>query len=591
VSPPVRELEGGAIVAGGGPVGLSAAILLSRQGVPVVLAERRPTTCTHPKATVLNTRTMELFRHWGIEDDVRERGLPIDHSTAISWVTQLNGFLIGQLDLLDAGRKLDEMLDQSPTVPAICPQDEVEPLLRSHAESYPTAEINFATEVTGFEVDQDGVTATMRDAGGDERRVRAPYLIAADGPLSAIRRGLGIGVNGPGALGRLVNIYFHADLEPWVERFPSVLYWVVNPAVHGVVHSLDGSRRWLLNAFLDPDDRGDGDYSEDRCAALVRHAIGVPELEIDIRSIKPWTMGALVADRFREGRIVLAGDCAHEFPPTGGFGLNTGIQDAHNLAWKLAAVLRGWAGPALLDTYADERAPVVRMNTEQTVLNARNIMDMLFRRVEDLDGLIDPGARGEELRAELAGAIPEQREHFDFQGEALGAIYRSPAVVPDGSTPPHVRNRITDYVPSAHPGARAPHAWLTVDSEERSTLDLFDGRLALLAGPDGADWCDAAREVAGSLELPIEPTRLGTDAAAMDPAVDVLALYGLESDGAVLVRPDGHVAWRSSGADPDPAGRLRRVLDQVLARPGARTAQETTDDGRGAFHERDTELA
>jgi putative polyketide hydroxylase len=557
-----ETLDSGVIIVGGGPVGLSAAILLSRLGVPVLLAERRPTTCTHPKATVLNTRTMELFRLWGIEDEVRDRGLAIDHSTAISWVTALDGHLIGQLDLLDGGAKLDEMLDQSPTVPSICPQDVVEPLLLECARSYPTADIRFATEVVALEQDDVGVAVTLRDADGRETRARAPYAIAADGSASATREALGVAVDGPGALGHLVNVYFHADLGPWVERFPSVLYWVVNPDVQGVIHSLDGSRRWLLNAFRDPDAAGDEDYTPERCATLVRGAVGVPSLELEIQSIKPWTMEALAAERFRRGRVILAGDCAHLFPPTGGFGLNTGIQDAHNLAWKLAAVLAGWAGPSLLDTYEVERRPVVNLNAAQTVLNARNIMDMLFHRVRDQHALVDPGPDGAALRAKLAAAIPEQREHFDFQGEALGAVYSSRAVVPDGSSPPAVANPITDYVPSAHPGARAPHAWVRVDGAERSTIDVFDGRLVLLAGPAGDAW----RQAAATLRVPLTAVSLGVEVDAAEQQAELLDLYGLRADGAVLVRPDGHVAWRSAGARPDAGAELERALGAILAR-------------------------
>lgn len=569
-----RVIDTDVLVAGGGPVGLSAAILLARMQVPVLLAERRPTTCTHPKATVLNTRTMELFRLWGIEEEVRESGLPIEHSTAISWVTALDGFEIGQLDLLDGGAKLDSMLDDSPTVPAICPQDVVEPILRRCAESHELADVRFATEVVDVEADADGVTATLAPTDGEPLTVRARYLVAADGPLSSIRERLGIAVRGSGALGRLVNIYFHADLTQWVERFPSVLYWVVNPDVHGVVHSLDGERRWLLNVFLDADD-GDGGASAERCGELVRAAVGVPQLDFELRSIKPWTMAAAMAERFREGRIVLAGDAAHQFPPTGGFGLNTGVQDSHNLAWKLAAILQGWAGPELLDTYEAERIPVVQTNDAQTVLNARNIIDMLFRRVPDAHGLIDAGTRGERLRAELASAIPDQREHFDFQGEALGAVYRSRAVVPDGTEPPKVANPITDYAPSAHPGARAPHAWVQADGRERSTIDIFDGRLALVPGPDGDAWARAGDAARRTLGAPLDVLRVGRELVVADTAL--LDLYGIDGDGAVLVRPDGHVAWRSRGAAPDPARTLTDAMAHVLARTTA--ADRTHDQG------------
>ena len=566
------------VVAGGGPVGLSTAVLLGRLGVRVLLAERRPTTCTHPKATVLNTRTMELFRLWGIEDEVRERGLPIDHSTAISWVTALDGYEIGQLDLLEGGAKLDEWLDQSPTLPAICPQDVVEPILRRSASAYPSVDVRFATELVDFTDVGDGVTVTLAPPGGARQRVRARWLVAADGPQSPVRRRLNIGVTGTGPLGRLVNIYFHADLGRWVQRCPSVLYWIVNPRLHGVIHSLDGAERWLLNAFVDPTADASAPYDADHCAELVRAAVGAPQLDVDIRSIKPWTMAASMAERYRVGNVVLAGDCAHEFPPTGGFGLNTGVQDAHNLAWKLAATVGGWAAPALVDSYEEERAPVVRMNAEQTVRNARNIMDMLFQRVPNPAELVEDGARGDARRAELAAAIPEQREHFDFQGEALGAIYRSAAVLPDGSQPPAVANPITDYAPSAHPGARAPHAWVRVGGEERSTIDLFDGRFVLLAGPDGDHWPQDADAAADALGVPLRALRLEHELEPVEPTAAVLELYGMARDGAVLIRPDGHVAWRTRSAGAARPGALREALQRVLA-------GESHETSEGAIHE------
>ena len=566
------------VVAGGGPVGLSCAILLGRLGVSTLLAERRPSTCTHPKATVLNTRTMELFRLWGMEDEVRERGLPIEHSTAISWVTALDGHLIGQLDLLAGGAKLDEWLGQSPTLPAICAQDELEPVLRRCAEGYPAADVRFATEVTGFQDRGDGVEVELADARGT-RRVRARWLVAADGSQSATRRRLGIGSRGTGSLGRLVNIYFHADLRPRVERFPSVLYWVVSPRVHGVIHSLDGAHRWLLNAFVDRRDDTTASWTTEVCERLVRDAVGDPELAVEVRSIKPWAMTAQVAESFRAGNVVLAGDCAHEFPPTGGFGLNTGVQDAHNLAWKLAGVTAGWATSGLVDTYEAERRPVVRMNADQTVLNARNIMEMLFDRVTDYAGLEQPGERGDELRGTLAAAIPQQREHFDFQGEALGAVYRSGAVAPDGTSPPRVANPVTDYVPSAHPGVRAPHAWVTVNGAERSTIDLFDGRFVLLAGPEATGWHGAAAALAERRRLQLDALRLGVAVQPVDGEAGVLELFGISSDGGVLVRPDGHVAWRSrAAAVGDPERELGAVLDQLAT--GAAGASRGGNDER-----------
>lgn len=575
-----RLTETQVLVAGGGPVGLSAAIELARLGVSVTLAERRATTSTHPKATIVNARTMELFRAWGVADEVRDRGLPPEQSGTICWTTRLAGPQIGHLDLIADASRLDEMVSHSPELPAVCAQDVVEPILLDHLRTRPHADVRFGTALTAFEQGADGVTATLEGERGGT--VRARYLVAADGPISGVRGRLGIGLSGPGVLGHLVNIYFHADLSPWIVRCPSVLYWIMGPRLHGVVHALDGAQRWLLNVFTAPHDEREADWPPERCAALVREAIGAPELDLEIVAVKPWTMRGLVADRFRSGRVLLAGDCAHQFPPTGGFGMNTGIQDVGNLGWKIAGVVAGWADSAVLDTYESERRPVVDLNLRQCVLNARNIMTMLFDSAPDERLLLDPSPDGERARARVAAEIPKQRDHFDFQGEALGAVYRSAAVVPDGSLPPRVANPITDYLPSAHPGARAPHLWLERSGVALSTLDLVAGGFALLGGPAAGPWREAAENAAARAGIPLTAHLIGGAGPAAQraalvpehPDTDFLELYGIAPAGAVLVRPDGHVAWRAPADARDAGGELRNVLERVTGRGRAGAEHE-----------------
>ena len=565
------------LVAGGGPVGLCAAIELARLGVRVVLAERRPTTSTHPKATVINPRTMEIFRGWGVADAVRDRALPVDQMGMVSWRTQVAGFEIGTLDLVADGDRLDELVGHSPELAAVCAQDVVEPILLEHLRTLPAADVRMATTLTGFEQDADGVTVELEGEGGGT--VRARYLVAADGTKGGVRRRLGIGGDGPGTIGHLVNIYFHADLTPWTSRCPSILYWLVGPRLRGVVHALDGSRRWLLNVFTEPHGERQEEWPAERCEALVREAVGVPDLDVEIRAVKPWHMAGLVADRFAAGRVFLAGDCAHEFPPTGGFGMNSGVGDAHNLAWKLAGAVQGWAGPALLESYEPERRPVIRMNLDQCVLNARNITAMLFESAPDAEALLDPGEAGERARAQVAAEIPKQRDHFDFQGEALGAVYRSGAVLPDGSEPPRVANPVIDYVPSGHPGARAPHLWLERGGEELSTLDLMGSSFVLLGGGGAEPWRAAAAEAAEELGVPMSTYLAGVDVEPDDPEADFLALYGIEAGGAVLVRPDGHVGWRAAGAaGEDPLGELRSALERLTGRTPAPVTRPTTEE-------------
>ncbi|HEU5196463.1 MAG TPA: FAD-dependent monooxygenase [Methylomirabilota bacterium] len=529
------------LIVGGGPVGLTASILLSRFGVPSLLVERHPSTSIHPKARGINARTMEIFRQCGVEDAVRAAGLPPERTGLIVWSRSLAG---EELERRIPWRAREEALKISPVRPCTCAQDDLEPVLRHHAEAAGPGALHFDTELVAFEQDASGVTATLR-TGGDETRVRARYLLAADGARSRVREALGIALHGTPALYRSINILLNADLRAWTAHRPAALYFIEQPGLKATFLTINGVNRWgfLINN-LPADDAGD-EYTPERCAAVVRQAAGVPDLDVTILGAVPWVAAALVAERYRRGRVFLAGDAAHHMPPTGGFGLNTGVQDVHNLAWKLAAVLQGWGGPALLDTYEDERLPYGRAITEQSLMNARSL-----------------GRGGPEATAASTASLARP-EFLNELGMIFGAAYESSAVVADGTPPPKVENPITDYVPSARPGHRAPHAWLERGGARLSTVDLVGGRFVLLAGAGGAAWCDAARTAASADGVTLEALMIGGD-DLHDQDGGWHELWEIESDGAVLVRPDGHVAWRSrstaSGAEAEMRHALRRVL-------------------------------
>jgi putative polyketide hydroxylase len=348
------------LIVGGGPVGLSASILLSRLGVASRLVERRAGTALHPKARNINMRTMEIFRQCGVEDDVRAAGLPIERTKFLIWAESL------------AGREIERRVEKrshpdgdlpSPAKHCLCAQDDLEPVLRRHAEALAPGTLAFSTELIGFEQDASGVTATLHDPRG-EMHVRAQYVIAADGARSPMRKALGVALHGVPELYRSVNVLLHADLTKWVKERPAAIYLVEQKGLRATFMTINGVNRWgfLINLPLDASFEP---YTSERCAEVVRTAAGVPDLDVKILGIDPWVAAAEVAERYRIGRVFLAGDAAHHMPPTGGFGLNTGVQDAHNLAWKLAAVLEGWASPALLDTYDAERRPYGQLVTEQ----------------------------------------------------------------------------------------------------------------------------------------------------------------------------------------------------------------------------------
>jgi hypothetical protein len=353
-------------------------------------------------------------------------------------------------------------------------------------------------------------------------------------------------MHGVPQLYRSVNLLLNVDLTPWVKDRPAAIYLIQQPDLRATIMTINGVNRWgflinlPLDASFDP-------YTPERCAQVVRAAVGVPDLDVKILGIDPWVAAAEVAERYRAGRVFLAGDAAHHMPPTGGFGLNTGVQDAHNLAWKLAAVLNGWAGPGLLDTYEAERRPYGKFVTEQC-----------------LETAISMGRGPQPPGAASAPARLARPEFHNELGMIFGACYDSTAVIPDGTSLPPVANPVADYAPCARPGARAPHVRLARDGRRTSTHDLVDLRFTLLAGARGRQWRDAARSAAASLRVPLDALTVGPDADIEDPESQWMGASGMEADGAVLVRPDGHVAWRSPSAALDPAHTIDSSLRAIL---------------------------
>ncbi|MFF5365524.1 FAD-dependent monooxygenase [Streptomyces sp. NPDC013187] len=516
------------LIVGGSMVGLAQALFLARQGIRPLLVERHAEISAHPRAQAASPRTMELLRALGLEDAVRARENPHAQYGDILQAESLTGAELGRFD----GPFRFDRHEVGTTGWTLIGQDRLEPVLRERAEEL-GADIRFATEMTEFTQDADGVTAVLRSAGdGSERTVRARYLVAADGSRAPIRTSLGIGHHGPGVFGRQMNIVFHADLDPYVAGRTFFLCFVSNPVVKGVLGKLGGadSDRWVLAPSLPPgsDHRVFG--TED-CVELVRAAVGVPDLPVTVESATSWEIAAWVADRFRSGRVLLAGDCAHVMPPTGGFGGNMGIQDAHNLAWKLARVLRGQAGPALLDTYEQERAPVAEFTVDQGVI-----------RYLQRSGLDEAAA---------ARHRPETTVLF-------GHVYRSDGVVREaGDDDTAVVEDPTS--PTGRPGTRAPHLPLVRQGKDVALHDLLDGGFWLLTGPDGTAWQGPAAGLGLSFH------RVGAEETP-EVVERFLARYGVRRTGAVLVRPDGFIAWRSEGAVGEPAGSLTAVLDSVLRR-------------------------
>ncbi len=512
------------LIVGGGPVGLSTALALSRFGVRSLLVERHPATSIHPKARGINVRTMELFRQWEIEPAVRAAGLPAE---------QLQFMRAATLTSRDFSRSRSDWTPEtlqaiSPTSGVLCSQDVLEPVLLNRVRHMGLAQIEFGTQLTRFQQHARGVTATLTDgATGEQRIVQAAYVVAADGAASGARDSLDIAMVGP-ELAYSVSILFRADLATTVADRASAVYFVANPDISGVFMAVNNQDRWLFGTRYRPalGERAE-DFTAARCTDLVRKAVGLADLPVQIESILPWTAAARVAQQFRGGRVFLAGDAAHQMTPMGAFGMNTGIQDGHNLAWKLAGVLGGWAGADLLNTYQAERQPVAIMTVEQS------------RKLWESGG-------PDNVDSNLA--------------VVLGFAYQSTAVVLDGQAPLDE----VDSMRAARLGARAPHVWLFRRGRRISTLDLFGSSFVLLAGPSGRAWCEAAERVSRQLAVPLQALVVGASSDLADPAGTWCETYGVSEAGAVLVRPDGHVAWRQADQADAPQAELLRVLQLLL---------------------------
>ncbi|GGI09373.1 FAD-dependent monooxygenase [Egicoccus halophilus] len=536
------------LVVGAGAVGLSSALLLGRSGISCIAIDRRRETSDHPRARGLNLRTTELLRQWGLQPAMQRAALPREDSAFAFREETLVGREYGRTETNDGSDA------PTPTPRMLVPQYVIEDELRLRARE--CADVRFRTELLDFSHDANGVTARVRDLDdGEEHEIRADYLVGADGPASTVRSSLGIELEGIPLLSYWMGVYWRsADPRLWEAylRRPGVGIFCIAPGRIVAFSLVDRVDRWMAFVVLPPTEVRPQTPSDEEAAALVEAASGTPGLDLEVINTAVWRVSSQVAPRYRDGRVLLAGDAAHLLPHTGGLGMNTGIQDAHNLAWKLALVLRGRAGESLLDTYGTERIPVARQNADWCVGNG-----------ETLRRIVGSALTGDEEG--LAAAIKDENAHVRQDGADLGASYVSEAVVPDGTEPPPVGQ--TRYVPTGRPGHRAPHLWLEHDGVRFSTIDLLHARFVLLAGPQGGPWRDAAKAHADRTDLPLIAACVGADAELVDVDDDFLSTYGIEATGAVLVRPDGHVAWRSSNGDPAPAEKLRTVLSSILAAP------------------------
>lgn len=536
----MADIEVPLFIVGGSLVGMSTALFLGHHGIRSLAVENHRGTAIHPRAAMITQRTMEVLREVGVEQIVMEKSEEqFVQDGAIMALESLAGKEIASfIPNLNEGVR-----DVSPSLRLFITQNLLEPLLQHRAHEL-GAELRFATEMVSFEEDRDGVSAVIRhrDTGKTET-VRAQYMVAADGSHSKVRDKLGIPMLGHGVFSKSITIYFHGDIGPLLRgRSLSVMY-VINPVLNGFFRA----EKPFTSGFLAVHWLGDPknpvtdvskDLTEEKCYHLLRAALGDDSVPIKIDSVMHWDAQADTAQRFRQGRIFLAGDAAHVMPPHGGFGGNTGIQDAHNLAWKLAYVLKELAGHDLLATYDPERRPAAAFTVEQA-----------FTRYVTRAA---PYLRSDDMQA----------LENDLNIEC-GYVYHSAAVVPEHGSklPAHMNPRES----KAAPGTRAPHLYLKNGDKQISTLDLFGGNFVLLTGPEGNAWADCASAAAKQLRVPLDVHAVGKS-GLLDSGGEFQTAYGIAPTGAVLVRPDGFVAWRAKSAEGASIEQFTGVLNSVLCR-------------------------
>ncbi|MEU9289223.1 FAD-dependent monooxygenase [Streptomyces sp. NPDC048275] len=582
--PASSQVEADVLIVGSGPAGASAALFLSTLGIDNIVITKYRWTANTPRAHITNQRAMEIFRDMGIEDqvlaDATAHGLVGD----TVFCTSIAGEEIGRIHTW--GTRPDREADYrlaSPCLTVDIPQTYLEPILVKNATVRGT-QTRFSTEYLSHTQDDTGVTVRVRDRlTGQEHDIRAKYLIGADGARSRVAEDIGLPYEGAMDIAGSMNITFKADIESYVGHRPSVLYWVIQPGANvggigaGLVRMVRPWNEWLIVWGYDINSEPPV-VDEAEAVRIVRQLLGMPDLEVEITGTSLWGNNEMYATHLQKGRVFCAGDAIHRHPPSNGLGSNTSIQDSYNLAWKIAAVLRGQADPSLLETYSAERAPVAERIVTRANKSSREFAD-IFQALGVLDAKdeAEMQARIEERkantpegvakRAALVAAMETKNYEFNAHGVELGQFYESTAIVSDGTRPVPSRDEDLYHVMSTSPGAHVPHAWVGDNVTKLALMDLAPyTRWTLITGVAGENWAEAAEKVAQDLGIPLETVVIGPGREVTDLYYDWARLREVEESGAILVRPDKHVAWRSTSLADDPAAALRGALSQILGK-------------------------
>ncbi len=580
------------LIVGGGGAGLTASMLLSTYGVESLLVSAMPTTSIMPKAHVLNQRTMEVFSDVGVADAIYARSTPAAQMSHTAWYLDVAGDAdagrtIHKMECWDGGYTDPAWVTASPCRQANLPQIRLEPILRARAEQLNPGRVLYNHELVSFVQDAKGVTATIRDkSAGTEYEVRADYLLGCDGGRT-VGRLVGVQLEGPRDLMRSVSVHMTADLSRWLRDDDVLIRWVVHTSSGGPLSVLvpmgpdhwgPKSEEWVFHMNYPPELEPQFE-TDDMAIAIMRERLGIPDLELKVHIVTRWRLEGLVAPTTKVGRVMLLGDAAHRHPPTGGLGLTSAVHDVQNLCWKLAHVLRGTAGEALLDTHHAERFPAFARNVQRSVENALNHMRIIEtlgvtasntpeQNRRNVRRLWEQGPDGDAHRALAARTIASQTMEFKEQNVEFGFRAASAAVIPDGSPDPVSIDDIRVYEPDTRPGSPLPHAWVEREGAHIPLRQIAPpSSFMLIAGEDGEAWCEAARGAAAERGLELIAVRVGhLEGDWLDPRLAFLRVRQFGGAGAILVRPDRVIAWRSIGRIGDPGREIGKALDRVLAR-------------------------
>ncbi|OHV83373.1 FAD-dependent monooxygenase [Ensifer sp. LCM 4579] len=576
------------LIIGTGPAGSATAALLSTYGVENMVINCYRWLANTPRAHITNQRTMEVLRDLGqdVEEEAYMFAAGQDLMGENVFCTSLAGEEIGRMK--SWGKHPLSRAEHQLSSPALMndlPQTFMEPLLFKTACSRGT-QARMSTEYVGHEQDADGVTTTCADRlTGKEFTIRSKYLIGADGGNSRVAEHAGLTFEGRMGVAGSMNILFEADLSRYVAHRPSVLYWVLQPGADvggigmGLVRMVRPWHEWLIVWGYDINQPAP-DVDEAHARKVVRDLVGVPDLDVTIKSVSTWTVNNMYATTLSKGRVFCMGDATHRHPPSNGLGSNTSIQDAFNLAWKLAYVLNGQAGEKLLDSYSTERAPVAKQIVTRAnksieefgpIFKALGLLDSIdpVKMQQNMDARCNNTPAAEEQRAAIRKAIAAKVYEFDAHGVEMNQRYRSDAIVTDGQPEPgFAKDPELHFQQTTWPGARLPHAWIfSEDGKKVSTLDLTGhGKFTILTGIGGQGWVEAAKLVGRELGFEIAAHAIGPRQHWQDLTGDWADLSEVSDSGVVLVRPDHHVGWRCRTISDDPVAELRRVMAAVLGK-------------------------